>query len=237
MIEQTVSRAKKVRVACLLTAALAAALPASAETKLTMSVTPGPNWETTAWFGVFPVKKNPQIAVWIADSRGVPVTGLTVTASAANGKWKGNPKGGRPDALPVWSYAMAALKAAGGALDASSSATPRAGLELERRTGVLTDGSEYTVYLEVNTSFDYNSVWTKKAKQGEEGWSGVNGQPSVVYAARFIAGSRTTVRLVPVGTGAVDGGDGNIRPGTAGLTSALSIIESAELTVGKENSL
>ncbi len=63
------------------------------------------------------------------------------------------------------------------------------------------------------------------------GYSGVNGQPSLVYEARFMAGEKKIYTLVPIGTGSIDGSTGDITPGFKGLTTALSIIKSATITL------
>ena len=220
-------RTKKIGLLLAIVAAVALP-PLAAETKLSVSVTPGKNWETTTWFGVFPMKHAPQFAVWIEDSSGNFVETLSVSGKSASNKWLGSPENGRPEALPVWRHKAAP---AANEVDAASSATPKKNVELDR-TGIdLVSGSEYTVYLELNTSFDYNDVWPKKAKKTDANYSGVNGQPSVVYSARFVAGQNASVKLVPVGTGSVDGSDGTVRPGFDGLTTALTMMESATLSV------
>jgi hypothetical protein len=222
----------KTKKAALLCALIAIALCAGnqlfAETELSVSVKPGKNWETTSWVGVFPMKHTPQIAVWLEDSEGTFVKTLTVSGKSAKNKWIGDSDGGRPEALPVWRHK--ALPVAGG-VDAASSATPKKGIEIEKRSQDLSDGAEYAVFFEINTSFDYNESWPKGAKKGTANWSGVNGQPSVVYSARFVAGRASTVQLSPVGTGSIDGSDGTILPGFEGLTSALSLVESVTLTI------
>lgn len=115
-------------------------------------------------------------------------------------------------------------------IDAVSSPTPKAGLDIERNVGIES-GKNYRIFVEVNASFDYNKTWTKKAKPGETGYSGVNGQPSLVYAGSFTGGQKETVELSPIGTGSVDGSTGDITIGTAGLTSALEIINRATATI------
>lgn len=204
-----------------------AALPAD-ETKMEVSVVPGNTWTGKMKAGIFTVKKTPQMAVWVEDADGSFVSTLTVTGKAAKNKWLGNPENGRPDALPVWNHA--ALPA-GKVVDAASSATPKGAVALERTEDGLVAGKEYTVFLEVNASFDYNDSWPENAKEGEAGYSGVNGQPSLVYKGTFVAGTPAVVKLEPYGTGSVDGSTGDIVAGFEGLTTALSMIESASVTI------
>ena len=222
-------KTKNAALLCVLIAgAISASMPLFAETELSVSVKAGKNWETTSWVGIFPMKHTPQIAVWIEDSSGNFVKTLTVSGKSAKNKWLGAPDGGRPEALPVWLH-----KAKSGAneVDAASSATPKKSVELEKSGQDLTDGAEYAVFFEVNSSFDYNDAWPKSAKKGASNYSGVNGQPSIVYSARFVAGKNSTVQLVPVGTGSIDGSDGTLRPGLEGLTTALTLVESVTLSV------
>lgn len=215
---------------------------AAAETTVALSVEPGKNWKTLSFIGVFPVRHAPQIAAWIEDGAGNFVKTVSVTKSAASGSWRAAPETGRPDSLPVWMHAAkrgapgaAGVNAGSAAIaataDAVSSATPDAGLNASAGTGELAPGAAYVIKLEINTSFDYNDAWPKKAKAGEAGYSGVNGQPSIVYEGRFVAGEAATAELIPVGTGSVDGSDGAIRPGLAGLTTALDLVRKATVTV------
>jgi hypothetical protein len=208
-----------------------------AETKLDLTVSPGANWMSVMRVGLFPSKKAPQVAAWVEDESGAYVTTLTVTAKAGKGKWLGAPKDGRPEALPVWAAATrrgsagAAVAARAVDVDGTTSATPSAGLQAARSAPTLVDGKRYRVRLEVNASFDYNDAWKKDAKAGESGYSGVNGQPSVIYEATFVAGESARVELTPVGTGSVDGSKGEVKPGLAGLTTALTIVGAAVLKV------
>ncbi len=197
-----------------------------AESGITLSVKQGKNWTHKAWLGVIPMTTRPQYAAWVETADGAFVNTIVVTGSAANGKWKGNPKGGRPDALPVWSHA-----AEGMALDATTSATVDAGSSLAAAADGLISGNEYVVCFEINHSFDYNAAWTKKAKVGTPGYAGVNGQPSLVYEGRFTAGKAGNVALVPVGHGTVDGKDGSVVRDLSGFTTALEIVKSVTINL------
>lgn len=198
----------------------------TAQEKLTITVTPGKNWESKMWICIVPVAKMPQIAAWIETTDGEYVTTLMVTGRAAKKEWRGSPEAGRPESLPVWYHAS---RLAGGDIDAASSATPSGSAAVVGSASSLVPGKEYVVRLEVNHSFDYNDAWTKKGRLGDAGFSGVNGQPSLIYECRIVAGQTVPVVLKPVGTGSVDGSDGRIRAGTSGLTTALSIIATASV--------
>ncbi len=216
-------------------AIVALALPAFAESGATVSVTPGVNWKSKVVMGVIPVEKTPQCAAWIETADGRYVMTLMVTDRASRGAWRGNPKGGRPDSLPVWLHASERGSAAGAApeVDAATSATPDPDAPIDLAAPGLEAGREYVARFEVNHSFDYNDAWPKSAKKGTSAWSGVNGQPSVVYEARFVAGKAASMSLKPVGRGAVDGASGVVTRDLAGLTSALSIVSAITLTVSE----
>lgn len=225
-------KAKIARMALALGVLALFAVNAMAETALEVSVEPGKNWKTLSFIGVFPVRHAPQIAVWIEDGDGNFVKTVSATKSAAAGTWRAAPETGRPDSLPVWLHASKrGATSVAQTPDAVSSATPDAGLNASAATGELANGATYVVRLEVNTSFDYNDAWPKKAKEGTVGYSGVNGQPSIVYEGRFTAGVPATVELVPVGTGSIDGSDGAMKSGVGGLTTALGLIRKATVTV------
>lgn len=194
--------------------------------QMKLTVTPGETWSSRMWIGPIPVKKIPQIAAWIETMEGSFVTTLTVSDATAKQKWKGKPEGGRPESLPVWTHATAQSEST----DAISSASPKNGLSVNNDGQSLEQGKPYRIKLEINTSFDYNEYWTKKS--GNAGrYSGVNGQPSLVYEVTFTAGTAGQYQLMPVGIGSVDGSSGEITPEITTLTSALTMIESAMLVI------
>ena len=187
---------------------------ADADSRIELTVEPGEHWKGKMKVAFFSVKKTPQMAAWIEDNDGNYISTITVTSRGAKEKWRGSPKDGRPDALPVWNRKRQASSAD---IDSVSTATPSGSVEAAVDSGSLIDGNIYNVYLEINHSFDYNDYWN-------EGNSGVNGQPSLIYHAQFTAGQAFRRALVPVGHGSVDGSDGNIIEGLENFTSALAIV-------------
>jgi hypothetical protein len=65
----------------------------------------------------------------------------------------------------------------------------------------------------------------KKTPQMAAWLEDVNGQPSLVYHARFTAGQPFRIPLVPIGHGQVDGSGGNITGELESITSALRIVK------------
>ncbi len=184
--------------------------------KVTVYIGAGSSW----------VKRAPQCAVWIEEKDGAFVDTLYVTKSANSRLWKFSPKEGRPESLPVWYHASGVNPAIGSEkkFDAVSGATPKQGLQCQKEVS-LEKGRTYRIRVELNQSFDYNSLWTKKN-------SGVNGQPSIIYEARFTAAdSIPEVEMHMLGLGSVDGSDGDIHIGQNDfLTSADRIADKIYIT-------
>jgi hypothetical protein len=195
--------------------------------KVELSLKPGASFSQRMWWFVFPMKKGPQIAAWVETAEGAYVAPLFVTQRAGKGNWMSAPKAGRPESLPVFYHAASGQ----GGLDSLSSATPKGPVETSPGSISLERGKRYMVFVEVNHSFDYNADWPDKLPSTDPRYSGVNGQPSLVYRAEFKAGDgAATMALSPLGTGSMDGKDGEVRPGTKGLTSALDIFSAVGAT-------
>jgi hypothetical protein len=187
-------------------------------------VEPGTNWLSKMKVFLFFSKNNsPQLAAWIEDDNGNYVSTVAISEKTAKGNWISAPKEGRPEALPVWNNRQQNFSATND-FDAVSSATIKDSFEANIDKGILVDGNTYNVFLEINHSFDYNEHWTKDN-------SGVNGQPSLIYHAQFIAGQSGNISLAPIGHGSVDGSNGNIARELDNFTSALSIIQNASISV------
>jgi hypothetical protein len=190
-----------------------------------LSIDPGEHWKhkikTKVLFIPISVTVTPQIAAWIEDKEGNYISTITVTNKSAKKNWRSSPKGGRPEALPVWNYKMENNSMD---IDGISSASKKDGVDVLIENGSLLDGQEYNVYLEVNHSYDYNDAWPKKEND-------VNGQPSLIYHAQFTAGNSGRVQLTPIGYGSVDASDGNIAQSLNGITSALTIIKDANIII------
>jgi hypothetical protein len=161
----------------------------------------------------------PQVACWLETAQGAYVATIYVTAKGARNSWVAEPGVERPEALPVWSHRV--LDNPG--VDARSGATPAGKTSVWSPLGDNLEAGDYVVKLEVNRSYDYNDRYP----QAE---TGVNGQPSLVYQARLRVGAEAArVPLQPWGTGSVQGDSGEVDLGLEGLTSALDLLQSAEV--------
>ena len=202
--------------ACMLTLS---SLFAQQKAIVSVTITPGTEWNKS---------RGPQHAVWIEKSDGTFVATLFATERAVKNNWKFAPRSGRPESLPVWYHASGKTATGDNSsrIDAVSSATPSKEKTYSRTITLNTD-TTYVIKAEVNSSFDYNEYWPKKAKKTDAHYSGVNGQPSVVYAAVITvqpeSNKHATLKLLPVGTGSPDGKDGIIHSDLNTLTTALLI--------------
>lgn len=181
----------------------------------------GEHWYEKMKVLIFSIKKTPQLAVWVENNQGSFVSTITVTGKSVKNNWKSAPKEGRPEALPIWNHKR---QNSSEQIDIVSSATPKGTVDIHIDNSSLTSGQEYNVYLEVNHSYDYNVQWT-------ENNSGVNGQPSLLYHAKFIAGKSGKIELNPIGHGSVDGSNGNIIYELNSFTTALTIIRGVYIII------
>lgn len=187
---------------------------------LSLSVVPGPHYKFTSWWFVFPIDIYPQMACWVESANGDYLGTVWATAKGARGNWSVAPQDGRPQALPVWSHIV---NHGGQGLDATSSATPTTASSRDSDIAARLPDGEYVVKLEINRSYDYNAIYIKEN-------SNVNGQPSLIYSCQIKLGSAEAEgKFLPIGTGSVDGSDGNLRSDLTGIDTALELINSATI--------
>jgi hypothetical protein len=189
--------------------------------RFTLRLVPGSEYKFMSRWFIFPVPIYPQAACWLETLQGEYVDTLYATAKGAKGAWVSAPAGGRPEALPVW---FALRKERKPKADGISGATPSGATKRESGLAGTLPPGKYKVMLEVNRSYDYNERYTREN-------SGVTGQPSLVYECEIEVGSGPAKAVFePIGTGSLDGSDGIVHPGLEGITTALKLFESAEIT-------
>jgi hypothetical protein len=188
--------------------------------RLTLALTPGSDYRSSIRLLVFRMPRYPQVACWLQTEDGRFVSTVYVTAKGAKKSWFSAPAAGRPEALPVWTHLQNGAPAP---VDAVSGATSSGGIRHDSPAGDLKPG-RYVAMLEINRPYDYNERYPRAT-------SGVNGQPSLIYRCELLVGQgAVTSQFMPFGTGSIDGSDGSITPGVAGLTTALTLLERAEIT-------
>lgn len=145
--------------------------------------------------------RHPQFALWLGDSTGQYIQTLYISNSMSNSEYnnvydgKGWSKGvvRRPEALPIWAHQRNIVASDGlyiplgktPDLDGVSGATPSSNFILNTSMS-LHSFSEFTVFLEVNQSFDWNEYYTKESFPNDTVYSGSGkvGQPSLLYAKK-----------------------------------------------------
>jgi len=186
-----------------------------------LRLTPGPQYaSSTRFLLVIRIPLYPQVAAWLEDANGNFIDTIYVTKKAAKRSFYSAPASARPEALPVWYHRQPEQQRS---VDAVTGATSIGPFEFHSTVGESLSPGRYVVFLEINSSYDYNDRYTRSN-------SGVNGQPSLVYRAEIQVGrGPTTAVLVPIGTGSVDGSDGLIHSGLEGITTALHLLTGAEI--------
>jgi hypothetical protein len=186
-----------------------------------LKISAGADYSTsTTILFFFKIPIYPQIACWIETAQGTYVDTIYVTSKGAKKNFFSASSSGRPEALPVW-YHIQQSKPIN--TDAVTSATSANSAEHESQSFDQLKSGKYVVKVEINRSYDYNDQYTRTN-------SGVNGQPSLIYRAEIDIGDAvSSAELVPFGVGSADGSDGSIRPGLDGITTALKLIDKAEI--------
>jgi hypothetical protein len=196
------------------------------------------------------VPNQPQMAVWCETPDGEFVATLFLTERLATQSWRGAPADPtptdeirRPESLPLWAHRHGEVYADGLRVpteenpiaDAVTSATPKSSFTV--RTQLPAGYEELIVYFEVNHSADFNEVYRADDPEDAATYSGGkwgSGQPALVYRARLnLAGAGlgpTTFELI--GHSSPDGSSGGVREDLSPITTAGSIVERVEITVG-----
>lgn len=166
-------------------------------------------------------KGKPSFGIWIRE----PATGyyesIFVTRKAGKNEW--NFAKARPESIPVW-YGVQQQEKGRGAfdLDAISGATPEGDTAtIYWQIPERLRGRQLEIYLEANNSFDFNQYYGRK--KGVPGYSGANGQPSVVWRATLDLARppQQPVFPVPIGHGDLFGESHRIFPDLSRITSAM----------------
>jgi hypothetical protein len=225
----------KIFLALALAVAAILASSAWAEATLVVSVSPGSAYSSKVKLGLGSINVTPQIAIWIERPTGEYVDTIYVTSKSAKASWTAAAGARRPEALPAWSFARGVKAADGlympdkkGALaDSVSGATPAKAFVKSWKVPASLAKGVYVVKAELNSSFDWNEAYPDKLPTSDPRWSEVNGQPSIVWECRIeLGGDRAKIELAPAGTGDLRGEGGAVKPGLAGITSAVELASS-----------
>ena len=198
--------------------ALTTQLDASEEKEWTLLILPGEEYSFIKWYGPFPIRKKPLIAVWLEDRDGRLLKTLYLSDRAAQNKWIGKADK-RPESLPVYFYSRS-VSDHSESIDTISASSR--GNQPEARS-FPDDFPEdiFRIRAEVNISYDFNDFYTREKTD-------VNGQPSLVYQDEW-SGGKKVYSLKLSGTGSIDGSDGEIEADLSHLTTALKLLDSIVL--------
>jgi hypothetical protein len=205
---------------------------------MTIKINPGKNYQDVKKIGFLSLKLIPQMAVWVENADGKLVKTIYVTKKAARSEWGGGINVNRPEALPVWAFKRGIPNSLGGFMpggknlipDAETGASPAASFDKKWNVPSDLPDGKYKVLVEVNASFDYNTVYSEKLKKDDPHYNGVNGQPSLVLAGEInIGSSPSRIVLQNAGKGDPQGKNGNLDSDLSGITTALNLLESVSV--------
>ena len=178
------------------------------------------NFEVYQKPSFFLSKSYPTYAIWLEEKSMESVITVYVTGKAGKDEWI--MADSRPESVPVW-YGIKSQEEAKSQLtvDAVSGATPAGeAAEIVWQVPQNLVDKKIDVYIEANSSFDYNDYYKKQ--KGGSGYSGANGQPSLVWHALLDLSESIPDAIIPeiVGHGHVLGLDHQIDPDVSHITTA-----------------
>ncbi len=181
-------------------------------------------WKATEW------TEPPQLALWLENDTTGAVRTLFVTRRTASDDWEG--QSSVPASLPYWvtRYQREFGRERGPTSedplpDAVTGATPK----LSFSHAFEVEGGEWSLYLEVNVSGDYNEHYRRVVTDGVLADFGA-GQPSLVYRARDITGADGPTRLEIIGQTSLAEEPEEMLVEPRHITSAHRLIQNIALT-------
>lgn len=128
-------------------------------------------------------KSQPTFAIWLQEKNAGRIQTIYVTGKAAEDKWILAET--RPESIPVW-YGMRKKEqvAHGAQIDAISGATPSGDtVVIQWQIPERLRAQKVSIFIEANSSYDYNTYYSDQ--KDAAGYSGANGQPSLVWKAEL----------------------------------------------------
>lgn len=182
-------------------------------------------------------KMYPQFAVWIESKETGETETLYITEKAAENSWFTAEE--RPASLPVW-YGIKAIEEDRQSLniDAITSATPNGEMFTIRwQLPEAFFNQMINLNIEANISFDYNEYYPEEAEAEEQGYSDVNGQPSLIWQTELTTADENITIHDPhiVGTGSLLGEDHSIHPDLSSITTAKELFKKITIQYNKGN--
>lgn len=181
-----------------------------------------------AYKSLFFKKLYPTYVIWAVNKKTDEVRTIYITGKAGTGEWMMADE--RPSSVPVW-YGVKKMEAET-PVDSISGATPSGEMFTHywQIPGSMMN-ARMDIYLEVNVSFDYNEFYREEAKEGEPGYSDVNGQPSLIWMATLETGKKgITVTPKLISHGHVLGKNHDIDKDLSKVTTAKTIFRHVDIS-------
>ena len=175
-------------------------------------------------------KSQPTFSIWVEENDSGYYRSIFVTEKAARNNW--HFADSRPEAVPVW-YGIQRIEKERRLfdIDAVSGATPKGAAALIYwSVPEKLKGKTVNLYIEANNSFDFNSHYHRK--KGAPGYSGANGQPSVIWKACLDLSDRSFENISPeiIGHGNVFGRDHQVIHDTSTITTAARTFQAIRIS-------
>ena len=166
-------------------------------------------------------KSQPTFAIWLEEKESGFVQTIYVTGKAAEDSWVLAEE--RPESIPVW-YGVRQREQTGYGLqvDALSGATPAGDTAIIHwQVPERMHDKQVSIFIEANNSYDFNAFYSDQ--KGTAGYSGENGQPSLIWRAQLDFAKSDDEEIIPeiIGHGSLRGENHNIYPDISQVTTAL----------------
>ncbi|MGD8990111.1 MAG: hypothetical protein PVI00_01525 [Desulfobacterales bacterium] len=169
---------------------------------------------------IFLPKSQPTFAIWLQEKGSGMIETIFVTGKAAENKWILAET--RPESIPVWYGVRQTDKVVQGAqIDAISGATPSGDtVVIQWQVPERLRYRQVSIFIEANSSYDYNAYYSDQ--KDAPGYSGANGQPSLVWKADLDLSKTLDEEIVPeiIGHGHLWGKDHKIYADISQVTTA-----------------
>lgn len=175
-------------------------------------------------------KSQPTFSIWIEENDSGYCQSIFVTEKAARNSW--HFADSRPESIPVW-YGIQQIEKENRMfdIDAVSGATPKGNNAIIYwSVPKKFQGKAVNLYIEANNSFDFNKFYHRK--KGAPGYSGANGQPSVIWKAGIDFANAPIKNITPelIGHGNVFGEDHRVVSDTSKITTAAQTFQSIRIS-------
>ena len=161
------------------------------------------------------LRYDPSYAVWIEDESGYHATVYATKKAAQNWdreQWA--------PVLPIW-YGVREKD-----VDAVAGATSKGSANIQFNIPEEFAGKKITLYLEANASFDYNRYYSEELKETMPGYSGNNGQPSMLWTLEIDSAKQKTGEetMKLAGAGEVLGNNHKVHHDLTNMTTAKKLL-------------